>query len=90
VPVLPLLRDVVCRIQVQQCAADCTIQLAGRLEAAQVPELRRACATATGALRIDLTDLLSADAVGLDALRRLGQSGAEIVGAASYLRRWVL
>ena len=65
----------------------CTIQLAGRLNAAQVHELRGACATATGRVRIDLTDLLSADPVGIDALRRLRVGGAELVGVARYLRR---
>ena len=38
-------------------------------------------------IRLDLTDLLSADAVGIDALRRLGHGGAEFVGVAQYLRR---
>ena len=82
--------SVECRIQVQNQADGCTIQLAGRLNAAQVHELQSVCAGATGRLRIDLTDLLSADAVGLDALRRLRLAGAEIVGAARYLRRWVM
>lgn len=79
-----------CRIQVQQHADGCTIQLAGRLNAEQVYELQSVCAAATGRVRIDLTDLLSADPVGLDALRRLRVAGAEITGEARYLRRWVL
>jgi len=83
------MRFVECRIQVEEQAEGCTIHLAGRLNAAQVHELRSACASAAGPVRIDLTDLLSADAVGLDALRRLRLSGAEIVGAAHYLQRWV-
>ena len=61
--------------------------LAGRLQAAQVHELRSICATAIGRIRIDLTDLLSADPVGVDALRRLRRDGAELVGVARYLRR---
>jgi anti-anti-sigma regulatory factor len=65
----------------------CIVHLAGHLNAAQVPELRRVCDTAAGPVRIDLTDLLSADAVGLDALRRLRRAGAELVGIARYLRR---
>jgi hypothetical protein len=54
-----------------------------------VHELRGACAAATGRVRIDLTDLLSADPVGIDALRRLRVDGAELVGVARYLRRWL-
>ena len=90
VPVLPVVSGVECRIQVLQQSDGCTIQLAGRLNAEQVHELQSVCAGARGCLRIDLTDLLSADPVGLDALRRLRVAGAEIIGAARYLRRWVM
>ena len=76
-----------CRIQITPGRDRCIVHLAGHLNAAQVPELRRVCDTATGRVRIDLTDLLSADAVGLDALRRLRCAGAELVGIARYLRR---
>jgi anti-anti-sigma regulatory factor len=86
---LPADTAVECRIQVAVDPDRYTVQLAGRLNAAQVAELRHVCAAARGQLRIDLTDLLSADAVGLDALRRLRRSGAELVGAARYLRRWL-
>jgi hypothetical protein len=78
-----------CRIEVVQCADGCTVHLAGRLNAAWVPELRGVCAGAAGCLRIDLTDLLSADAVGIDALRRLQTSGARLVGVPRYLRQWL-
>lgn len=76
-----------CRIQVVQRDDTCVVELAGRLEAAQVHELREICASPIGRLCIDLTDLLSADAVGIDALRRLRISGAELVGVPQYLRR---
>ena len=76
-----------CRIQVDPRPEECTVYLAGHLKADQVPELCRVCATVNCTVRIDLTDLLSADAVGIDALRRLGHGGAEFVGVAHYLRR---
>ena len=76
-----------CRIQVEARPETCTVYLAGHLKAEQVPELWRVCATASSRIRIDLTDLLSADPVGVDALRRLGLGGAEFVGVAQYLRR---
>ena len=76
-------------MQVVQRLDGCTVLLAGRLNAAQVHELRAVCAGAIGPVRIDLTDLLSADAVGLDVLRRLRMDGAELVGVARYLRRWL-
>ena len=78
-----------CRIQVVQEPQHCTVQLAGRLNEVQVYELFSVCARAAGQLQIDLTDLLSADAVGLDALRRLRGDGAELVGVAPYLRDWL-
>lgn len=77
-----------CRIQVvNQTEEPTTVYLAGHLQAAQVHELHRICAAATGRIRIDLTDLLSADPVGIDALSRLRRTGVELVGVAHYLRR---
>jgi ABC-type transporter Mla MlaB component len=78
-----------CRIQVVQEPQRCTIRLAGRLNDVQVYELFSVCARCAGQVRIDLTDLLSADAVGLDALRRLRIDGAQLVGVAQYLRDWL-
>jgi hypothetical protein len=78
-----------CRIQVVQQPQRCTIRLAGRLNEGQVYELFSVCASAAGLLQIDLTDLLSADAVGLDALRRLRGDGVELVGIAQYMRDWL-
>lgn len=75
-----------CRIQVEVRPDACTVYLAGHLKAEQVPELRSVCASVASPVRLDLTDLLSADPVGIDALRRLGQGGAEFVGVAHYLR----
>jgi anti-anti-sigma regulatory factor len=87
VSVLPQRIGVECRIQVVHQDDGCIVLLAGRLKAAQVHDLRGICAAVNGRIRIDLTDLLSADAVGIDALRRLRHDGAELVGVAQYLRR---
>jgi len=78
-----------CRIQVVQEQQQCTVRLAGRLNEVQVYELFSVCARAAGPVQIDLTDLLSADVVGLDALRRLRGDGAQLVGVAQYLRDWL-
>jgi hypothetical protein len=48
--------------------------------------LRRVCGEAAGPLRLDLTDLVSLDAIGVDMLRRLRDEGAAIVGVAEYLK----
>jgi hypothetical protein len=89
VPVLPATALVECRILIAQQPDGCVVQLAGCLKAAQVHELRRVCDGFSGRLRIDLSDLLSADAVGIDALRRLRRDGAEFMGVAQYLNRWL-
>ena len=61
------------------------MRLAGHLSEAQVPELLASCAQASG-LVLELDELVSADAVGLDALQRIEQQGAQLVGLLEYLR----
>jgi hypothetical protein len=56
------------------------VRLAGHLSDAHVPDLLRVCSDAR-ALDVNLTDLVSADAVGIDSLRRLRDAGATLVGA---------
>ena len=52
---------------------------------AQVPELLNACAE-TFPLQIELADLVSADAAGIEALQRLRGLGATLVNAPGYLQ----
>ena len=61
------------------------VRLAGRLTAAQVPELLTTCA-ASGALELDLSDLVSADPAGIEALRRVRARGAVLVGTPGYIQ----
>ncbi len=61
------------------------VRLAGRLSVAQVPELLIACA-ADRPLDIDLTDLVSADAAGIEALQRVRRAGATFVGTPGYIQ----
>ena len=61
------------------------VRLAGRLAEAQVPELLMACSDA-GRLELDLTDLLSADVAGLEALQRVQARGATFVGVPGYIQ----
>jgi hypothetical protein len=63
------------------------VRLAGRLGGEAVPDLSVACSNiASGRLHIDLSDLLNADAIGVEALRRLRREGATFVGLSEYLR----
>jgi hypothetical protein len=74
-----------CRIQLRRESGRQVVHLAGHLSEAQVPELLAACAEATAPL-VELDELLSADAVGLDALVRIEQRGAQLAGLLEYLR----
>lgn len=61
------------------------VRLAGRLTAMQGPELLEACAYA-GQLELDLNDLVSTDAAGVDVLQRLRRRGATLVGTPGYIQ----
>ena len=61
------------------------MRLAGRLSAAQVPELIEACAQALR-VEIKLTDLISSDPAGIEALQALRSQGFVLVGAPGYLQ----
>jgi hypothetical protein len=77
---------VLCRIEVRRENGRLVLRLAGRLTEAQVPDLLEACAETTEPPLIQLDELVSADAVGVDALFRMEQLGAELVGLPEYLR----
>jgi hypothetical protein len=61
------------------------VRLAGRLSVSQVPELLTACA-GSDSLELDLTDLVSADIAGIEALQRVRAQGATLVGTAGYIQ----
>ena len=61
------------------------VRVAGRLSVAHVPEVLEACAD-SAALEINLTDLISADAAGIEALQRIRAKGATIIGAPGYIQ----
>jgi ABC-type transporter Mla MlaB component len=61
------------------------VRLAGRLSAAQVPELLTACGEQRP-LELNLSDLVSADAAGIEALQRVRRKGATLVGTPGYIQ----
>ena len=61
------------------------VRVAGRLSVAHVAELLTACAGGD-VLEIDLTDLVSADVAGIEALQRVRSKGATLVGTPGYIR----
>ena len=76
-----------CWIGVVQEADRRLVRLAGRLGVAQVPELIRVSGGVRGDhLQLDLTDLVSADTAGIEALQRVRASGALLVGVPGYIQ----
>jgi hypothetical protein len=62
------------------------VRIAGRLTSAQVPDLLAACREATVcSVRVDLSELLTADPIAIDALRRVRLAGAVMAGVPRYL-----
>jgi anti-anti-sigma regulatory factor len=74
-----------CQIDCRRESSGLVVHVAGRLDEAHVPDLLEACAHTTRAI-IALDALTSADVAGIDALMRLGQQGARLVGLPEYLR----
>ena len=74
-----------CWIGVGQEGDRRVVRLAGRFAEAQVPELMQVCA-AGGPISLDLTELVSTDAAGLEALSRIRDQGAMLTGAPTYIQ----
>lgn len=62
-----------------------TVRLEGRLSGPTTKDLVRLCRELDGPLEIDLSELLYADAEGVDVLTDLQTRGAELVRARPYL-----
>jgi hypothetical protein len=77
---------VVCRMEISQEDGQVVVRLAGRLGEAQVGDLLEACSRTASPPRLELDDLISADAMGVDALLRIEQRGGQLVGLPQYLR----
>ena len=75
-----------CRIQVQDHDAVRTVTVAGRLGGVHVPDLLVACGEVSAMLRVDLSDVVSTDPIAVEALRRLEDSGAQLVGVPMYIQ----
>ncbi|HXW05590.1 MAG TPA: hypothetical protein VD833_10195 [Vicinamibacterales bacterium] len=75
-----------CWLDIVQEGGVLVIRVAGRLESVHVPDLLAACGEAVTPVRVDLSDVLSADAIALDALRRVRDAGAELVGTPRYMQ----
>ncbi|MBK6406523.1 MAG: hypothetical protein IPN03_20115 [Holophagales bacterium] len=61
-----------------------TVRVAGRLSSVGLGELRRACREAAR-VRLDLSDLVSADEAGTTFLAAMRDSGADLAGVPPYI-----
>ena len=79
--------EVECWIGVEQNGDHWLVRLAGRLSVDQVPDLLRVCGEhSADPVNVELSDLLSADAAGIDALRRVRKAGATLTGTPAYIQ----
>jgi anti-anti-sigma regulatory factor len=74
-----------CRIETVPRTSPSVVRVSGRLAADHVPDLMGICANRSDAYRLDLSELLSVDCVGLQALRQLRAAGAEIVRMSPFI-----
>ena len=74
-----------CRIEVRRQDNRHVVHLAGRLANQEVPELLEACIADSPPI-LELDELVSADAIGLDALLRIEEGGGQLVGLPEYIR----
>jgi ABC-type transporter Mla MlaB component len=61
------------------------VRLAGRLQREHVAELVNVCEQFPAGVRLDLTDLVSLDAPGREALLAIVERGASLEGASPYV-----
>jgi ABC-type transporter Mla MlaB component len=61
-----------------------TVRVVGRLSAAGLGELRKSCREGAR-VRLDLSDLISADEAGTTLLAAMRDSGADLVGVPPYI-----
>jgi hypothetical protein len=83
---LRLSADVLCRIETRREGGRLIVHVAGRLVEAHVPDFLEACAQAADPPIIELDELISADAIGMDTLLRLERRGAQLISLPEYLR----
>jgi hypothetical protein len=75
-----------CRIQVADEHGVRIVTVAGRLGNAHLPDLLMACGEISASVRLDLTDMVSADAIAVEALRRIRDAGARLAGVPTYIQ----
>jgi hypothetical protein len=73
------------RIDSKRRGSTTVISVTGRLSGLGAQELVRACRAVEGEFAMDLSNLLSADDEGIEALRRLRREARETEGASPFI-----
>jgi hypothetical protein len=73
------------RLDVSAEPGRAVVSIQGRLTGAAVHELERVCRDTPGTLILDMTYLMSADELGVAALRRLRTDGAQFMAMSPYV-----
>ena len=81
-----LVRIMEIRIDITSEGPETVVRIAGRLSGVAVAQLRKACDPIEGAFVIDLSNLLFADATGIDVIRATVEKGAEVRGASPFVQ----
>ena len=64
-----------------------TIRVEGHLTVEGVEDLQKLIQLAAAPVHLDLSDLQSADADGVQALRSFSSKGTKLIGASTYIRQ---
>jgi len=74
------------RIDITSEGPETVVRIAGRLSGVAVAQLKKACHPIEGPFVIDLSNLLFADAGGIDVIRVLDDRGAKVRGASPFIQ----
>jgi hypothetical protein len=75
------------RITARQSGVVTVVQIDGELFEPGVPELERVCRRIRGPLCLDLANLQSIDAEGVQSIRAFEVQGAALAGASPYVKK---
>ena len=74
------------RIDITSEGPKTVVHITGRLSGFAVEQLRIASDPIKGAFVLDLTNLMFADAAGIDVIRTIGEKGAKVRGASPFVQ----
>ena len=74
------------RIDIETKGPDDVVHVSGRLVVSSIKQLAGVCEPLEGNFVLDLSELVFADAAGIDVIRSLREKGADISGMSSFIK----